>query len=87
MQLVFFEGGPSKNTSSISHMVVGGANDGTSKPQSVKFDLPLSDSVRGKSTLDDLIVAFVQMIMVRRRFGGSTKRVKTFVAPMGMKAP
>ena len=33
------------------------------------------------------LVAVVQMILVRRRFGGSTKRVKTFVAPMGMKAP
>ena len=52
----------------------------------VNFDLPLSDSVRGKSTLDGFIVAIVQMSLVRRRFGGSTKRVKTFVAPMGMKA-
>ena len=55
-----------------------------SKKQSVNFDLPLSDSVRGKSTLDGLIVAIVQMNLVRRRFGGSTKRVKTFVAPMGI---
>ena len=56
-----------------------------SKKQSVKFDLPLSDSVWGKSTLDGLTVAtvaLVQMILVQRRFGGSTKRVKTFVAPM-----
>ena len=43
--------------------------------------------VQGKSMLDGLTVGFVQMILVRRRFGGSTKRVKTFVAPMGMKAP
>ena len=32
-----------------------------SKKQSVNFDLPLSDSVRGKSTVDGLIVAVVQM--------------------------
>ena len=31
-----------------------------SKKQSVNFDLPLSDSVRGKSTVDDLTVAVVQ---------------------------
>ena len=55
---------------------VGGASDGTSKTQSVKFDLPLSDSVRGKSTLDGMIVAFVQMSLVRRRFGGSTNGSK-----------
>ena len=33
-----------------------------SKRQTVKFDLPLSDSVRGKSTLDGLTVAAVQMM-------------------------
>ena len=30
------------------------------KKQSVNFDLPLSDSVRGKSTVDGLTVAVVQ---------------------------
>ena len=39
-----------------------GASAGMSKKQSVKFDLPLSDSVRGKSTLDGLTVAVVQMM-------------------------
>lgn len=33
-----------------------------SKKQSVNFDLPLSDSVRGKSTVDGLTVEVVQMI-------------------------
>ena len=33
-----------------------------SKKQSVKFDLPLSDSVQGKSTVDGLTAAVAQMI-------------------------
>ena len=43
---------------------VGGASAGKAKEQNVNFDLPLSDSVRGKSTVDDLTVAVVQMIAV-----------------------
>ena len=41
---------------------VGGASAGKSKKQNANFDLPLSDSVWGKSTVDDLTVAVVQMI-------------------------
>ena len=41
---------------------------GKSKNQIVNFDLPLSDSVRGKSTVDGLIVGVVQMIPLRRCF-------------------
>ena len=33
-----------------------------SKKQSVNFDLPLSDSVRGKSTVDGLTVEVVKMV-------------------------
>ena len=43
---------------------VGGACAGKAKKQRINFDLPLSNPVRGKSTVDDLTVAIVQMIAV-----------------------
>ncbi len=39
-----------------------------SKKQSVNFDLPLSDSVRGKSAVDGLTVAMAREIEIRRAY-------------------
>ena len=45
------------------------ASAGMSKKPNVKFDLPLSDSVRGKSTVDGLTVAVAGMISSCRNWG------------------
>ena len=66
---------PQMRGSSCSGDDVGGASDGTSKTQSVKFDLPLSDSVRGKSTLDGLTVAVFLMGLIG---------LVGFVGPIGL---
>ena len=45
-----------------------------SKKQSVKFDLPLSDSVRGKSTLDGFILVLIQMTAAATTDGDDRRR-------------
>ena len=50
-----------------------GASAGKSKKQSVKFDSHLSDSDRGRSTLDGLTVPVVQMIAARVHARGSVR--------------
>ena len=50
-----------------------GASAGKSKKQSVKFDSHLSDSDRGRSTLDGLTFPVVQMIAARAHARGSVR--------------